>query len=85
VVANIGESPDWRAKAWLLERTRPETYSQRVQLDVTRELERVFGVLERILPARTFDQVLDALACADGDERGAGVEGEAAGPAAQLN
>lgn len=85
LVADIGASGDWRAKAWLLERTRSEVYGQRVQVDVTKELERVFGILEKALPAQTFTRILDELALSDSGVGGEGVASASSKRGAGLN
>lgn len=61
---------DWRAGAWILERRHPERWAntQRIQIEVEKELEKVVDRLEDKLPAEIFEQVLSALA--DGEDCG---------------
>lgn len=73
---NDATKDDWRAATWMLERRHPERWAntQRIQLEVAKELERTLDQLERTLPAVIFDQVLAAIANADGGEETTGAE-----------
>lgn len=54
---------DWRASAWLLERTRPEQYGQTVQVRAKVDAE-LQGILDRLgagLDPATFERVVELL------------------------
>jgi hypothetical protein len=67
---NDASKDDWRAATWMLERRHPERWAntQRIQIEVQKELERTLDQLEKQLPAGIFDQVLSAIADGDGGE-----------------
>lgn len=75
-----GGLPDWKASAWLLERTRPEQYGQTVQVKakVDAELNETIGRLRAGLDPATYERVLGVLAdvAAGGDAASDGEEGE---------
>lgn len=68
---NDATKDDWRAATWMLERRHPERWAntQRIQIEVQKELERTLDQLEKQLPPAIFDQVLSAIVDGDaGDE-----------------
>lgn len=67
---------DWRAATWMLERRHPERWAntQRIQVEVQKELERTLDQLEKQLPPALFDQVLNALANGDSGQEETGTE-----------
>jgi len=71
-LGTIEQSPDWRAKAWALERVFPDRYAQRIKLDVRQELERVLTIAERVLDGENYNRFLSAL---DDEDAGAPADG----------
>ena len=53
----IIEDPAWQAKAWVLERTKPERYSN----DRRRHVNDILEKLQETLPPEILQQVADAL------------------------
>jgi hypothetical protein len=66
--ASFGQA---KAAAFLLERTRPKKFAQRINLKVQDELERLLDIAERVLAPKDFGILVEALA-ADGGEGEAG-------------
>jgi len=64
-----------KAAAFVLERTRPKKFAQRINVKVQDELERLLDIAERVLAPKDFGVLIEALA-ADGGE---GATGEAEG------
>jgi hypothetical protein len=64
-----------KAAAFILERTRPKKFAQRINVKVQDELERLLDIAERVLAPKDFGVLIEALA-ADGGE---GEAGEAEG------
>lgn len=58
--ARLTKEKDWKAQAWLMERTQPKRYGLRIRVHVEEEID---GFLERIkerVPREVFEQVLEA-------------------------
>lgn len=60
-----------KAAAFMLERTRPKKFAQRINVKVQDELERLLDIAERVLAPKDFGILVEALA-ADGSEGSAG-------------
>lgn len=73
-IEQIAASPDWKAHAFILERQYPKEWGQKIQVEVKRELEKVFAVAQEVLPEEQFNQLLervsrlDSETAADADE-----------------
>ena len=77
VTAGQTPMPDWRARAWYLERTSRDDFGAQVEIRVERELERFIERLRTALDPATFDRVLTVLvgardAPSPGESGGAG-------------
>lgn len=57
-IATRHERGDWRAAAWVLERTNPQHFAQRVQVRVEEEIAAVLDALESELDGDTYATVL---------------------------
>lgn len=70
--------PDWRSAAWLLERRFSERWAntQRVQIEVEKELDKVLDKLENALPPEIFDRVLSVITDGEIGQSEEGGEGE---------
>lgn len=62
LVEAIAGTPSAKDKAFLLERRFSGDWSQKLSLEITRELQRMIGTAERILPPEYFEKLLKALA-----------------------
>lgn len=68
-----GEKGESRGAAFMLERTRPNKFAQRVHVKVQDELERMLDIAQGILSAADFSRLCEALA-SDGREEAAGAD-----------
>jgi transposase-like protein len=70
---------DWKALAWLAERTDPARFGLRVRVQVHEELERVYDKLKQGLAPEEYERALEALAAPDdsGETPGGNPEAEA--------
>jgi len=66
-IKSISGSGDWRAHAFILERQYPKEWGQKIQLEVKRELEKVFAVAEEVLPEEQFIQLLERISRIDSE------------------
>lgn len=66
-IQQIASSPDWKAHAFILERQYPEEWGQKIQLEVKRELEKVFAIAQEVLPEEQFVQLLERVSRLDSE------------------
>jgi hypothetical protein len=66
-ITSISTSPDWRAHAFILERQYPQEWGQKIQLEVKRELEKVFAIAQEVLPEEQFIQLLERVSRIDSE------------------
>lgn len=78
LVQNIAGAKDWRAAAFILERRYPEQWGQKIQVEVKRELEKVFAIAQEVLPEEQFIQLLERISRIDSED--ATIEAEEAVP-----
>ena len=66
----FAEERDWKAAAWMLERRHPERWAntQRVKIEVEKELEKTLTALEAKLPPEVYSQLLETLSTLDESE-----------------
>lgn len=60
---------DWRALAWLMERTEPKRYAPRIRIHVEQELRDVLGRIKGRLAPELYEEVLAAIVDGDGAAR----------------
>lgn len=65
-IEQIAASPDWKAHAFILERQYPEEWGQKIQVEVKKELEKVYAIAEEILPEEHFIRLLEGISRLDG-------------------
>ena len=65
LVTKLGAAKDWRAAAFILERRYPEEWGQKIQVEVQKELEKVFTVAEEILTEEQFIRLLESISRLD--------------------
>ncbi len=70
---------DWKALAWLAERTDPQRFGLRVRVQVNEELERMYDKLQQGLAPEEYERALEALSRTDdsGETAGGNPEAEA--------
>ena len=66
-ITSISTSLDWRAHAFILERQYPKEWGQKIQVEVKRELEKVFAVAQEVLPEEQFNQLLERVSRLDSE------------------
>jgi len=66
-IEQIAASPDWKAHAFILERQYPQEWGQKIQLEVKRELEKVFAIAQEVLPEEQFVQLLERVSRLDSE------------------
>ena len=68
LVKSIAATKDWRAAAFILERRYPEQWGQKIQVEVKRELEKVFAVAEEVLTEEQFIRFLEGVSRIDSQD-----------------
>lgn len=66
-VLNAG---DWKSAMRMLESKFPKEWAQKIQVEVTRELDHVYAIAEKTLPPEQFDRLLAAIGSASQGEDG---------------
>lgn len=56
-----------KAAAFMLERTRPKKFAQRINVKVQDELERLLDVVQRVCSESDFSRILEAIAAGDSE------------------
>jgi hypothetical protein len=72
LVKSIALTKDWRAAAFILERRYPEQWGQKIQVEVKRELEKVFTVAEEVLTDEQFVKFLEGVSRIDSQDPASG-------------
>ena len=70
IVETIGKEFNWQASAWYLERKYPERWgnTQKVRVEVEKELEKTLTALEAKLSPEVYSQLLETLSTLDESE-----------------
>lgn len=76
-VEKIRQNKSWQAQAWLLERKNPDKWGQKIQIEVAKELDKVFAIAAEVLPIELYEKLLKKIAASDGGEARAEVSSAA--------
>ena len=67
LIQKIRSSNDWKAHAFILERQFSEEWGQKIQVEVKKELEKVYAIAEEILPEEQFIRLLEGISSFAGE------------------